>query len=58
MHHPSQPLALLALAATGVLPPFWLVAALAWLGHIVVDQGFGNGPRTVDGWRRPAWMSR
>ena len=23
--------------------PFWFVAALAWLGHIVVDEGFENG---------------
>jgi hypothetical protein len=58
MHHPAPPLALFALAATGILSPLWLVAALAWLGHIVVDQGFGKGPRTADGWRRPAWLSR
>jgi hypothetical protein len=58
MHHPAPPLALLALAAAGILSPFWLVAGLAWLGHIVVDQGFGKGPRTADGWRRPGWLTR
>jgi hypothetical protein len=52
MHHPGPPLALLALAAAGVLPNFWLVGALAWLGHIAVDRGLGDGPRTADGWQR------
>jgi hypothetical protein len=51
MHHPALPLALLALAAAGVLPPFWLVGALAWLGHIAVDLAFGDGLRTADRWR-------
>jgi len=52
MHHPALPLALLGLAMAGVLPTFWLVGALAWLGHIVVDLGLGDGRRTADGWRR------
>ena len=52
MHHPAPPLALLGLAAAGVLSPFWLVAALAWLGHIVVDLALGDGLRTAEGWRR------
>lgn len=52
MHHPAVPLAVLGLAATGVLPPFWLVGALAWLSHIVVDRGFGDGLRTADGYLR------
>jgi hypothetical protein len=47
MHQPVLPLAVLGLAIAGVLPPFWLVGALAWLGHIVVDRGFGNGLRTA-----------
>ena len=55
MHHPAPPLVLLALAATGVLSPFWFVAALAWFSHIVVDLAFGHGLRTTDGWRRPWW---
>jgi hypothetical protein len=58
MHRPIVPLALLAIAATGILSPFWFVGALAWLGHIVADQGFGNGLRTPDGWRRPLWLAR
>ena len=35
-----------------ILPPFWLVGALAWLSHIVVDRGFGDGLRTADGYLR------
>jgi hypothetical protein len=50
MHHPAAPLAVLGLAVAGVLPPFWLVGALAWLSHIVVDRGFGDGLRTADGY--------
>jgi hypothetical protein len=53
MHHPGLPVAVLAIAAVGVLPPFLLVGALAWLGHIAVDLALGDGPRTADGWRRP-----
>ena len=52
LHHPVPPLVVLGLAAAGILSPFWFVAALAWLGHIVVDEGFGKGLRTADGWRR------
>ena len=52
MHQPVLPLAVLGLAVAGVLPPFWLVGALAWLSHIVVDWGFGNGLRTADGYRQ------
>ncbi len=47
MHWPVLPLAVLGLAAAGVLPPFWFVGALAWLSHIVVDRAFGDGLRTV-----------
>jgi hypothetical protein len=52
MHHPAPPLVVLGLAVAGVLSPFWLVSALAWFSHIVVDLAFGHGLRTVDGWRR------
>ncbi len=58
MHHPALPLALLGLATAGILSTFWLVGALTWLGHIVVDLGFGDGLRTADGWRRSEWTSR
>ncbi len=50
MHHPVVPLAVLGLAAAGVLAPFWLVGALAWLSHIVVDWAMGNGLRSADGY--------
>jgi hypothetical protein len=50
-HQPALPLVLLGLALAGILPTFWLVGALAWLGHIVVDMGLGDGRRTADGWR-------
>jgi len=49
MHHPALPLAMLGLAAAGVLSPFWLVGALAWLAHIVVDWAFGDGLRSANG---------
>ena len=58
MHHPAAPLLVLGLAAAGILSPFWLVGALAWLSHIVVDLGFGYGLRTADGWRRDWWTLR
>jgi hypothetical protein len=58
MHHPIAPLAFLALAAVGVLPAFWLVGALAWLGHIAIDLAMGDGLRTAEGWRRPGWSAR
>jgi hypothetical protein len=49
MHHPVVPLALAAVAATGVIGPFWLVGALAWLSHVVVDWALGDGMRGPDG---------
>lgn len=58
LHHPGPPLVVLGLAAAGILSPFWLVGALAWLSHIVVDLAFGQGLRTADGWRRPLWTWR
>jgi hypothetical protein len=58
MHHPVPPLAVIALAAAGVLSPFWFVGGLAWLGHIVVDLALGDGLRTRDGWRRTGWIWR
>jgi hypothetical protein len=52
LHHPALPLVVLGLAVAGILPAFWLVGALAWLSHIVVDWGFGDGLRTADGYLR------
>jgi deazaflavin-dependent oxidoreductase (nitroreductase family) len=55
MHHPLPPLAVLALAAAGVLPPVLYVGALAWLGHIVVGLGVGDRLRSGDGFLPPLW---
>jgi hypothetical protein len=49
MHHPLAPLALAAVAATGVIGPFWLVGGLAWFSHIVIDWALGDGLRAPDG---------
>lgn len=53
MHHPAVPLALFGVGAIGILPAFWTVGALAWLSHIVVDWGLGDGLRSADGFRLP-----
>lgn len=57
-HQPWPPLLIVALAATDILSPFWLVAGLAWFSHIVVDLAIGDGLRTADGWRRDWWSAR
>ena len=63
LHQPLVPAAIAAVALTGLLSPLWLVAGLAWLGHIVVDRGLGDGLRAKDGRRAPAapgwlgWMA-
>ena len=49
IHHPALPLATVGLAAAGVLSTFWLVGALAWLAHIVVDWALGDGLRSANG---------
>ena len=49
MHHPAVPMALAGVAAMGIIGPFWLVGALAWLSHIVVDWALGDGLRSPDG---------
>ncbi len=61
LHQPLVPVAIAGLALIGLLSPLWLVAGLAWLGHIVVDWGMGDGLRTRDGGHRPAaasWRTR
>jgi F420H(2)-dependent quinone reductase len=60
MHHPLVPLAVLGMAATGFLSPFWFVGALAWLSHIVIDWALGDGLRTADGSgrTRSIWSAR
>lgn len=57
-HHPLAPLAVLGLGAAGVVGPFWMVGAIAWLGHIVVDWALGDGMRDAHGHRAApfAWV--
>lgn len=42
LHHPVAPAAAIVIAATGVVPTFWLVGALVWLGHVVIGWGVGD----------------
>jgi hypothetical protein len=51
LHEPIVPLVVSGIAATGLLGPLWLVSALTWLGHILVDRGLGDGRRNADGSR-------
>ena len=53
MHHPVPPLMVLALTATGVIPPVFTVGAIVWLGHIVIGLGIGDRLRDRDGFLRP-----
>jgi hypothetical protein len=56
MHEPAVPVVLLALAAVGGLP-VGVVAALAWLSHIVIDWGLGDGLRSLhDSARRRSFL--
>lgn len=42
LHQPLVPIGIAAMATAGLLAPVWLVAAMAWLGHIVIDWGIGS----------------
>jgi deazaflavin-dependent oxidoreductase (nitroreductase family) len=55
MHHPLSPVAVLALTSAGLLPPIAFVAALTWLGHIVIGFGIGDRLRRRDGSLAPIW---
>ena len=46
MHHPAIPAAVVALNLTGVIPTLLFVGATAWLSHIVIGWGIGDGLRT------------
>lgn len=48
-HHPLGPIVLGLVAAVGLVSSVWLVGALAWLSHIVIDWALGDGLRTPDG---------
>jgi hypothetical protein len=56
LHHPVPPLVLLAMAATGILPPVWLVGSIAWVGHLVIGLAIGDRLRTGDGYLRSHWI--
>jgi hypothetical protein len=45
MHHPAIPAAIVALNVTGAIPTLLFVGATAWLSHIVIGWGIGDGPR-------------
>ena len=47
MHHPAIPAAIVALNLTGVVPTLLFVGATAWLSHIVIGWGIGDGLRTA-----------
>lgn len=52
LHRLPGPLALGALALSGILPQVWLGAALAWSLHIAIDRAVGYGLRGADGFQR------
>ena len=39
-------LAVVIAGLTGVLSPLWLVGGMAWLGHVVIGWGVGDGAKT------------
>jgi hypothetical protein len=45
LHHPVAPTVAVAVTATGVVPPIWLVGSLVWLSHVVIGRGVGDVPR-------------
>jgi hypothetical protein len=49
LHQPLIPVGLGAVAVSGLLAPVWLVGAMAWLGHIVIDWGIGAAPLPTRG---------
>lgn len=54
VHRVWGPLALMALAATGLLGLGWLVLGLAWGTHVAVDRVAGYGLRDRRGFQRAA----
>ena len=52
LHRVWGPLALIAVAAAGVLPVGFLVGGLAWGAHIALDRAVGYGLRGADGFQR------
>jgi hypothetical protein len=52
MHRFWGPLAMLAIAASGLLGIGFLIGALAWTFHVALDRAVGYGLRTPDGFQR------
>jgi hypothetical protein len=52
VHRFWGPVALGAVAAFGLIPPGYLVGALAWGFHVSLDRAVGYGLRTRDGHQR------
>jgi hypothetical protein len=52
VHRCWGPVAVLALAASGVLGIGWFVGGLTWALHIALDRSLGYGLRTPDGFQR------
>jgi hypothetical protein len=52
LHRMAGPVALAALAATGVVPLGFLAGGLIWAAHIAMDRSVGYGLRTRDGHQR------
>jgi hypothetical protein len=54
MHHPLIPAVIVALNLTGVVPTLLFVGATAWLSHIVIGWGIGDGLRSAVPAKAPA----
>ena len=52
LHMYWLPVALMAVAATGVIALGWFVLGLAWATHVAVDRALGYGLRDRDGYQR------
>jgi hypothetical protein len=52
MHRFWAPLAMLAIAAAGLLSVGFLIGALTWAFHVAVDRALGFGLRAPDGFQR------
>jgi hypothetical protein len=53
VHRFGLPLALMTLAALGLVPLAFFIGGLAWCFHISLDRAVGYGLRTRDGFQRP-----
>jgi hypothetical protein len=53
VHRIWGPLALATLVAVAVVPPSFIIGAMAWAFHIALDRSVGYGLRGRDGFQRP-----